>query len=99
MRVAYCLYGQPRRFKEGYDNIMIFLKKTPDITFDFFYHTWFDRNLKNYECSPWRFIGGEELKVESNIIENLNELTNGIYMVNIVSNGTVIYNNKFVKVK
>ena len=32
-------------------------------------------------------------------IENLNELTNGIYMVNIVSNGTVIYNNKFVKVK
>ncbi len=32
-------------------------------------------------------------------IENLNELTNGIYMVNIVSNGTVLYNNKFVKVK
>jgi len=74
MRVAYCLYGQPRRFKEGYNNIMNFLKKTPDITFDFFYHTWFDKNLKNYECSPWRYIIEEELKVDLDIIENLNEL-------------------------
>jgi hypothetical protein len=32
-------------------------------------------------------------------IENLNELTEGIYFITIISNQNVLYNNKFVKVK
>jgi len=78
MRVAYCLYGQPRLFKEGHENIIKFLRKNPNITVDFFYHTWVDQNIEYYECSPWRTISTEELKIDTNVVQKLNELYNPV---------------------
>ena len=38
MKIAYLLYGQPRDFNYGYNNIREFLSKQNDASVDFFYH-------------------------------------------------------------
>ena len=49
MKVALCLYGQPRRLYQGYENIK---KNILDIFKpDVFYHTWDSKDP--YDISPW----------------------------------------------
>ena len=38
MNIAVVLYGQPRDYIKGYNNIMEFYKNQENVIFDFFYH-------------------------------------------------------------
>lgn len=71
MKIAYCLYGQPRKLYEGYQNISTFTKK---YNVDFYYHTWYDESIEYYDASPWRNISQKELKVKKDTIKHINNL-------------------------
>jgi len=74
VKIAYCLYGQPRNLLEGYKNIKTFVEKH-DV--DFYYHTWNlpDENMF-YSHSEYRTIQKKELKCDKDIIKNINLLYN-----------------------
>ena len=74
MRVAFCLYGQPRLYLEGFKHIDDFVKKNSEVTFDFFYHMWFDSSKEYYDCSKYRNITNEELHIDSHIIDHVDDL-------------------------
>ena len=97
MKVAWCLFGQPRLYKKGYEIISNFINFNKDCTFDFFYHTWFDQSLAGtyYNCSTWRYIPIEDLLIENNLIENINNLYNPVsYMF---EQPKVFDNEKYLK--
>lgn len=79
-RVAYCLYGQPRRLYEGHKYIMEFVRSNPDYIFDFYYHTWYVKpeNGEVYQASQWRNLSADELKIDENIIDKINILYNPV---------------------
>jgi len=61
-KIAFCLYGQPRCYKTGFDNINKFVtSNTSDYTFDFFFHTWIINENERYNVSPWRNINNNEM--------------------------------------
>ena len=70
MKIAICLYGQPRDYKNGYKCINNFIKNNSENTYDFFFHCWIDDNIK-YEISPWRKIDEKTLFIENqDIVKN-----------------------------
>lgn len=74
IKVAYCLYGQPRRIHDGFKSINDLVEKFKDThEFDFFFHTWYDPNLvgKHYISSNYRHISQSELLVNENTINDL----------------------------
>lgn len=74
VRIAYCLYGQPRNFTEGSKNIKKFVEKH-DV--DFYYHTWTLPNENTYYShSEWRNIPKEDLKGDKDIITKINSVYN-----------------------
>jgi len=42
MKIAICFSGQPRLYKEGYENIKDFINNNNEHNFDIFFHTWYD---------------------------------------------------------
>lgn len=78
MNIAVVLYGQPRDYIKGYNNIMAFIQKQSDCKFDFFYHTWKLNENEIYKHSPWRQLDNDTLIYNNNIINNLQELYNPI---------------------
>lgn len=74
MKIAVCMYGQPRDYKRAYMFLTNFMKKNSNHSFDFFIHCWCDNNI-TLDVSPWRHIdselryidNGDEIK--KNIIE------------------------------
>jgi hypothetical protein len=78
MKVAFCFYGQPRQVEDGYKNIMKFINNNPNVSFDFFYHTWYASTdtPTYYETSPWRSITANSLIMENNILEKINNFYN-----------------------
>lgn len=70
MKIAICLYGQPRDYGYGYTCLKRLIDANPENTYEFFFHCWIDDNIK-YECSPWR-------KIDENVlyIKNQNEVKN-----------------------
>jgi hypothetical protein len=76
MKIAICLYGQPRLYKEGYSVIKDFMEHNDDCVFDFFFHTWYSESLvgQHYQCAPWRNIKQEDLLIKENTITNLIDL-------------------------
>lgn len=70
VRIAYCLYGQPRNFTEGCKIIKKFVENH-DV--DFYYHTWTLPNEKTfYSHSEYRNIPKEDLKGDKDIITKIN---------------------------
>lgn len=67
MKIAVCLYGQPRDYKYGYKCINELMKLNPDNTYEFFFHCWLDDNIK-FDCSPWRPIDKKTLVVENQTV-------------------------------
>jgi hypothetical protein len=49
MKIAVCLYGQPRDYKEGIKNLSEFIKNNSQHSYDFFMHCWGDDNIV-FEC-------------------------------------------------
>jgi len=74
MKIAFCLYGQPRHYNEGFINIDSFIKRNNNIEVDFYYHTWVGNENQKYKASSWSKIPDEFLKIDKNIIYKLNEL-------------------------
>ena len=74
MKIAWCLFGQPRLYKNGFINILNFINKYPDIQFDFFFHCWFDeKEIGNYYDHSYRNPSRDELLIKPNTdIELLN---------------------------
>lgn len=78
MRVACVLYGQPRDYIKGYNNIMEFYKNQENVIFDFFYHCWTLNPGEEYKVSPWREINKNTLYYAENIEESIKNLYNPI---------------------
>jgi hypothetical protein len=76
MKVAICIHGQPRLYKNGFDNINEFCELNKNCMFDFFFHTWYSSDLVGsyYECSTWRNINKYDLLITENTIDDLIEL-------------------------
>ena len=71
LKIAYCLYGQPRNLENGHKIISSFIA---GYDVDFYYHTW-TLNEENYFYSwSYRQISSEELKYDKNIIDKINTL-------------------------
>jgi len=76
MKVAYCLYGQPRNLIEGYKIISKFVKKYNP---DFYYHTWtLPNENERYTHSHYRYVNDTELQYDKNIENKINSLYNPI---------------------
>jgi len=71
MKIAYCLYGQPRNLEMGHKTISKFVENC-DI--DFYYHTWTLCNGEKYIHSGHRNIRDNELMYDENIINKINLL-------------------------
>lgn len=75
MKIAVCLYGQPRKYLEGHSKLMQYINQYPDISFDIFYHTWHKEPLSNenlyYETSGHRNESIKILPNTASIIQNL----------------------------
>ena len=78
MKVAICLYGQPRDYNTGYTNIQAFLKQQQNIDFDFFFHAWTIQKDESYLHSPWRDIHEDKLKYNESMKEDLLKFYNPI---------------------
>jgi hypothetical protein len=78
MKIAVVLYGQPRDYIKGYNNIMEFVKKQKDCNFDFFYHCWKLNENEEYKHSPWQNINKNTLVYKETIIADLQKMYNPI---------------------
>jgi len=77
LRVAICLFGQPRRAKEGFE-IFKKLMNEPyhsNITFDIFFHSWImyenPGGKISYTESAYRILKKENIEVNGDILEQL----------------------------
>ena len=79
MKVAICLYGQPRDYKYGYTLINNFIKNNSENSYNFFFHCWIDENI-TYKTSPWRKIDKKTLFIGNQDIvkKELNQLYNPV---------------------
>lgn len=74
VKIAYCLYGQPRNFLEGFKNIKKFVE---NYDVDFYYHTWtLSSENETYTTSEYRNVSIEELNYDKDIINKINLLYN-----------------------
>jgi hypothetical protein len=75
MYIALCLYGQPRRYLDGYKSLITdWLQKFENISFDVFFHTWIDEHNTYYDASNWRNINSNDLLIDKDIIKKLVDL-------------------------
>lgn len=72
MKVAYCLYGQPRLAQRGHANIASFLRHQ-NVSVDFYIHVWHDPENTHFDSSPFRAISEAELKINKDTIPFLLE--------------------------
>jgi hypothetical protein len=72
VKIAYCLYGQPRNYSEGFKNIKKFVG---NYDVDFYYHTWtLSNENETYHTSEYRNVNVEYLKYDKDIINKINLL-------------------------
>ena len=74
MKIAICLYGQPRDYNAGFKVINNFINMQTNVTVDFFYHAWTLNQGDVYCSSPWRYIDANDLTYKPDVIEELNKL-------------------------
>lgn len=77
MKVACVLFGQPRDYMTGYNNLMKFFKDQSGVDVEFFYHFWTLNKGESYCKSPWRKdIDPNTLSYIENLEEHLKSLYN-----------------------
>ena len=76
MKIAYLLYGQPRNYKDGYENIKNLFKENNinRVDVDFFFHCWLINENEKYNVSPWRKIENKFIVYNKDIINDLIKL-------------------------
>jgi hypothetical protein len=74
MRIAICLFGQPRNYQKGYEVLTQFLTQQKNVTADFFYHTWTLEPGRIYPTFSPRHISISNLTYNQNTISELNKL-------------------------
>lgn len=78
MKIAWCIYGQPRNFEEGYNYIKKFInnENNKNNIFDFYIHCWFDKKQINqyYHASTYRNIDKNELLIKDDTDKRIIEL-------------------------
>lgn len=67
MKVAFCLYGQPRRARDGHATCAALMARHPSIQFDVYLHAWHDPGHTHYDASSWRAIPASDLRVDANV--------------------------------
>lgn len=105
MKIAWCIFGQPRHLEEGYDYVNKFINNdnNKNNIFDFYIHCWFDKKNINdyYETSGFRNIDKNDLLIKDNTDKRIIELykpidflfeENKIFNTEIFKNQKV-YNN------
>jgi hypothetical protein len=78
-KIAYCLYGQPRNYINGFIVINNLIEKYKnEYEFDFFFHTWFDSTMISnyYDVSSYRHISSDSILINADILDNLLNLYN-----------------------
>lgn len=78
MKIAVVLYGQPRNYLKGYNNIMELIKLQQDCKFDFFYHCWTINENETYKHSSWRSYDNNDFIYNENVNAELQKLYNPI---------------------
>jgi hypothetical protein len=78
MKIAICLYGQPRDYHAGFSNINNFINMQTNVTVDFFYHAWTLNEGDVYSASPWRNFDKNTLAYNPNAIKEINNLYNPV---------------------
>ncbi len=75
MKIAVCLYGQPRDYEYGYTCLKRLIEANPENTYDFFFHCWIDDNV-TYDCSPWRKIEQNTLyiKNQTDVMDRISDM-------------------------
>ena len=76
MKIAFCLYGQPRNYKKGYEVFKAWLNVN-DISMqdvDFFFHAWTLKPGDSYHASTYRDISATELEYNMNMQSDLLDL-------------------------
>ena len=73
MKIAVCLYGQPRLYEQGYANIKKFVNLNNKHSFDFFFHTWYDEKMvgQYYTPSLWSNASKSALEIKKNTMNDL----------------------------
>lgn len=67
MLVALCLYGQPRKAREGHANLATFMQNHPEVEFHVYLHAWHDARRTHYDASPWRSFTESDLRVDPDV--------------------------------
>jgi len=71
MRLAILLFGQPRRYEEGYKTHSTFLSLQKNIEVDFFYHCWTHNQGGVFSNSPYRKVFQKEFIYDTGAEEAL----------------------------
>lgn len=88
MRIALCLYGQPRDFSKNWNRIKSSILENNNV--DVFFHTWYDYQDTNlHKMTP----GHENRFLEDNLVEKLIYLTNP---KKYIIEPQIKFNDKFV---
>jgi hypothetical protein len=76
MKIAVCISGQPRCYKQGYNYLQELIRNHPNCVFDIFIHCWFSESDigTQYAHSHYRNINENELIIQSNLDKEIVEL-------------------------
>lgn len=97
MKIAWCLYGQPRNFEDGYNNINKFInnENNKKHKFDFYLHCWFDKKFVNkYYTHSYRNISLNDLLITANTDTRILELYKPI---DFIFEEPKIFNSEYLK--
>jgi len=102
MKIAICFYGQPRLYNKGYETIKNLMEENKECEFDFFFHSWFDKNMvgKKYSYSHYRVIPDDELLIRENVdkeLVNLYKPKKYLFETPKEFNSEIITNSKMYK--
>ena len=61
MNIAIILYGQPRNYLKGYNNINTFINSHKNCKFNFFFHCWTLNVNESFQHTPARQIDSNDL--------------------------------------